>query len=653
MGPVPPGVRLIARAAAPAVSVPLELLRFSTAGSVDGGKSTLIGRLLYDTHRVCEDRLDAVERATRRRGEEGINLALLSDGLRSDREHNITIDVAHHYFATTRRTFVITDTPGHVQYTRNMVTGASSADVAVVLVDAQTGMLTQSRRHLFIAALLRVAHVMVAVNKMDLLGSRQDEYHRICRECRVYAERLRIADVRFVPISALHGDNVVARSAAMPWYSGPTLLEYLERVEAGRHVDSRGFRFPVQYVISTHGCRGLAGRVASGSVSPGDEVLVLPSGHAARVRAIAVADRAVDEAVSGDSVVITLDEDLDVGRGDMLTRRPNQPQVGTRLDAALCWFDARPLVTDVPYEVQQTTRSVRARVTRLVHTVDVDTLAHENAATLQCNDIGLVEITTGEPICFDPYARDRATGSFILVNPFTHATVAAGMIYGRAEPPAIVSVRTATPAAEPTVPRATRIHRGEREAQNGHAAAVLWFTGLSGSGKTTLAHALERRLFAAGCRTMLLDGDALRAGLCRDLRFSAADRSENVRRAGEVARIGFDHGLLVICAFISPYARDRADVRALFPKGRFVEVFVDCPVEECARRDPKGLYARARAGTLARMTGLDDPFEPPVAADVVVRTERQTVEAIVTVLVANLVHRGLVRDGFSTPAATS
>ena len=615
-----------------------ELLRLTTAGSVDDGKSTLIGRLLLDTGSVPEDQLAAVERATRRRGGGGVDLSLLTDGLRAEREQGITIDVAYRYFATPRRKFIIADTPGHVQYTRNMVTGASTADLAVVLVDAARGVLPQSRRHGFIASLLGIPHVVVAVNKMDTVDWDAGTFDAIVAEYRDFAQRLEIGSLSFVPVSALHGDNVAVASENAPWYDGPTLLHHLENAHVGAGRNRIDFRFPIQYVVRSGG-RGLAGRVASGTVSPGEEVAILPAGTRSRVRSVGTFDGPVAEAGAGDSVVVTLEDEVDAGRGDMLVRRMNLPTVATECDATLCWMGDAPLDTAVPYLLRHTTRTVRARVTKLVYRIDVDTLHRERVDALGTNDIGRVEITTASPLCFDPYRINRETGSFVLIDPFTHATVAAGMIRA--------GVRSAddeerTEASPNVAWEGWNVPRAERERRNGHRAVVVWLTGLPGAGKTTAARALERELFRLGCSTMLLDGDQLRHGLTGDLGFSADDRRENVRRVGEVASLFFQQGSIVLCSLVSPFRADRDRVRSMLPEGSFIEVHVECGVEECRRRDPKGLYARAERGEIPELTGVSSPYEAPERPELVLRTDRETADASVARLLAHLRERGIL-----------
>ncbi|MGH7482519.1 MAG: sulfate adenylyltransferase subunit CysN, partial [Longimicrobiales bacterium] len=464
----------------------MDLLRFTTAGSVDDGKSTLIGRLLYDTKSIFQDQLDAIEDASRRRGEEGVNLALLMDGLRAEREQKITIDVAYRYFATPARKFIIADTPGHIQYTRNMVTGASTAELAIVLIDARKGVLTQSKRHGFIASLLRIPHVLVAVNKMDLVDFDEAVFDRIVAEYSEFAEKLDDKDLMFVPISALDGDNVVTKSERTPWYDGGTLLHALETVNVGASRNLLDFRLPVQYVIRPHqDYRGFAGRIASGTVAAGEDVVVLPSGHASRIRAVETADGAIEEATAPDSVVVTLEDEVDVTRGDMIVRRLNLPVVAERFEAMLCWMSETPLRADGRYVLMHTTRTVQARVEALVYRIDVDTLHRQDATELGLNDIGRVRIRTGQPIFFDPYSVNRDTGGFILVDPFTNVTVGGGMIRGevRRAPESEPEPESERPTSPNVVWEAWNVPREEREARQGHKAAALWLTGLSGSGK--------------------------------------------------------------------------------------------------------------------------------------------------------------------------
>ncbi|MEN8375254.1 MAG: sulfate adenylyltransferase subunit CysN [Gemmatimonadota bacterium] len=627
-----------------------DLLRFTTAGSVDDGKSTLIGRLLYDTKSIFEDQLEALEGASRRSGEDGLNLALLTDGLRAEREQKITIDVAYRYFATPRRKFIIADTPGHEQYTRNMVTGASTAHLAVVLVDARKGVLTQSRRHAFISSLLGIPHMVVAVNKMDLVDWSMDAFDEIADEFRSFAAKLNVRDIVFIPISALEGDNVARRSERTDWYQGPSLLHHLESVNISADRNLVDFRFPVQYVIRPHqDFRGFAGEVASGTISVGEEVVALPSGRATRVTQIHSARGPVEEGLAGDPLVIGLADDIDVSRGDMIVRRRNLPQVGRRMEAMLCWMSETPLEVGRPLLVRHTTRAARAYVTNVLYRIDVDTLHREDAQTLALNEIGRVEVETADPVFFDPYRVNRSTGAFVLVDAFTNTTVGAGMIRGGVQTPGDLARADAEGAERPASPdvrwEPEALAREEREARNGHRAAVVWFTGLSGSGKSTLARAVERRLYDIGCSTMLLDGDRVRHGLSGDLAFSPEDRTENIRRVGEVARLFFEQGSIALCTFLSPYARDRDRARSLVPDGRFFEVYVRCDIEECRRRDSKGLYERAERGEITGLTGVTAPYEEPVSPELLAPSDDLGVDELAERVVAMLRSAGILPAG--------
>lgn len=614
----------------------MDLLRFTTAGSVDDGKSTLIGRLLFETKSIFDDQLEAIAGASRALGEDQTNLALLTDGLRAEREQKITIDVAYRYFATPRRKFIIADTPGHVQYTRNMVTGASTADLAIVLVDATKGVLTQSRRHAFIASLLAIPHMVVAINKMDLVDFSESVYEDIVATFAGFAAKLTTKDITYLPISALEGDNVIERSVRMSWYRGGPLLHVLETVSVGARTNAIDFRFPVQTVIRPHQAfRGYAGMVASGSVTTGDDVVVLPSGVTTKIKTIETFDGALDTAGSGDSVVLTTADEIDISRGDMIVRRRNVPEVAHGLDAYLCWMDTTPLAVGKTYLLAHTTRRVQATIDHLEYRVDVDTLHRHDALTLELNDIGRAQITTADPVFVDSYLLNSATGSFILIDPQTNATVAAGMIRGTAQ--------RAPRVAAGAVWQDWNIDRERREAQHGHPAAVVWLTGLSGAGKTTIAREVEQRLFEAGHHTMLLDGDQLRHGLCGDLGFSPADRTENIRRAGEVARLFFESGAIVLCAFVSPYRGDRDAVRALLPEGRFVEVFVKADADTCRARDTKGLYAKARVGAVQQLTGVSAPYEEPPSPELVVDTTATSVEEACSLVLGTLHARGLIK----------
>lgn len=633
----------------------MDLLRFTTAGSVDDGKSTLIGRLLYDSKAIFEDQLDAIEQASLNRGEDGINLALLTDGLRAEREQGITIDVAYRYFATPKRKFIIADTPGHVQYTRNMVTGASTADLAVVLIDARHGVLTQSKRHGFIASLLRIPHIVVAVNKMDLVGYAEDVFSSIEREYTAFSARLDIHDITFIPVSARNGDNVVDRSQHMDWYHGPTFLHKLEHLHIASDRNLIDFRFPVQIVLRPHqNFRGYAGTIASGVIRPGEEVIALPSGKKTRIKGITTFDGDVDAAGADQPVVLTIEDEIDISRGDMLVRPGNIPQVNNGVGAMVCWMSEEPLDRNRHYIMQHTTREVKAFVDKVTYRVDVDSLHREPADTLQLNEIGRVQLTTAQPLYFDPYRINQETGAFILVDPFSHNTVAAGMIRGATRTAEEVSENAAafsrkafeaarTAMRSPDVVwEGLNIPRAEREAVNGHEAAVVWFTGLSGSGKTTVARSLERRLFDAGVKSMLLDGDYLRHGLCGDLGFSASDRAENIRRIGETARLFFEQGSVVLCTFVSPYRDDRNRVRALVPQGRFLEVFVKVDLETAKGRDPKGLYAKADHGEIPNLTGVSAPYEAPAKPEVTLETATMSVEEAVEMVWQALLSAGII-----------
>jgi bifunctional enzyme CysN/CysC len=619
----------------------MDLLRFTTAGSVDDGKSTLIGRLLHDTKSIFEDQMEQVRSASRKLGDEGLNLALLTDGLRAEREQKITIDVAYRYFATPRRKFIIADTPGHVQYTRNMVTGASTADLAVILVDARRGVLTQSKRHAFITSLLGIPHIIVAVNKMDLVDFSEEVYDDVRAEFGDFATKLTVKDISYVPISALHGDNVASWSPRMPWYEGGPLLHKLESATVGARRNHIDFRFPVQYVLRPNqGFRGYAGTVASGSVGPGEEVLVLPSQQRTSVRSVETFEGPIEEAFSGRAVVLTTEDEVDISRGDMLVRRRNVPFVDDRFEAYLCWMNEEAMEPGRPYRLLHTTRDVQAFVEGIDYRVDVDTLHREQADRLKLNEIGRVEISTSRPLFFDSYRVNSATGSFVLVDPHTHATVAGGMIRGvasRLDEAAASSEERASvrPVSPGVVWEGWNIPRAEREGETGHSAVLVWFTGMSGAGKSTIARSVERRLFERGIRTMLLDGDQVRHGLSGDLGFSDADRSENIRRVGEVAKLFFEQGSVVLCSFVSPFRADRERVRALFPEGRVVEVYVHAPLDVLRGRDTKGLYEKEASGEVV-LPGSDAPYEAPVRPEVEIDTSRVEVEAAVARVIERL-----------------
>lgn len=598
-----------------------QLLRVATAGSVDDGKSTLIGRLLYDSKSIFEDQLEAVERSSRERGDEYANLALLTDGLRAEREQGITIDVAHRYFATPHRKFIIADTPGHEQYTRNMVTGASTADLALILVDARKGVLEQTRRHAFLSTLLGIPHLVLCVNKMDLVGWSQERFEEIKEEFRQFAIKLDVHDLTFIPVSALLGDNIVARTENMSWYDGPSLLHHLEQVHIASDRNLIDARFPVQYVIrpqkqtdaDLHDFRGYAGTVASGVFKPGDEIVALPSGFTSTVKAVhGPGGDVIDEAFAPSAVCIELTDDLDVSRGDQLCRLNNRPQVGQEIDAMVCWLTEQTTLSENNrYSLLHTTRSTKAQIVKLDYRLDVNSLHRdEKAESLSLNEIGRISIKTQQPLMFDPYRRNRVTGSFILVDETTGNTVAAGMING----PTLKESRVVWHSSE--------VSREERATTGG----TVWLTGLSASGKSTIAVELKRRLVAAGIPAYRLDGDNLRHGLNADLGFSAEDRAENVRRVGAVAQLFADSGAVAVACLISPYREDRDRVRAAHEAAglKFVEVYVDTPIEQCEARDPKGMYAKARAGEIKGFTGVDDPYEAPASPELVIRPEDGT-----------------------------
>ena len=605
-----------------------DLLRLSTAGSVDDGKSTLIGRLLHDTHAIYEDQLASLQRAAAARGADRIDLAFLTDGLKAEREQGITIDVAYRYFATPKRLFIIADTPGHEQYTRNMVTGASTAALALILVDARKGVLTQSKRHGFLAALLGIQHVVVAVNKMDLVGYSEEAFERIAADYAAFAAKLDLPDLTFIPISALEGDNVVAPSPRLPWYKGAPLLPHLETVQVAGHRNLIDFRFPVQYVLRPDpDFRGYSGQIAGGIVRVGDEVRVLPSGQTSRVKRIVTFDGDLEYAFTPQSVTLCLDDEIDIGRGDMLVHPHNLPRVDTDLEAMLVWMDGQRFQIGKQYLIKQTTRLIRGQFTRLHYKIDPNELHRLPAGELQLNEIGRVEMHLFKPLFCDEYRRNRNTGSFIVIDPLTNGTVGAGMIIERE-----IHRGGAARAAERagTIDRNVTAHTGhvtgaDRERLLRQKPATIWLTGLSGAGKSTIAYALERRLLDAGQACYVLDGDNIRLGLNRDLGFSPDDRKENIRRIAAVARLFNDAGLLVITAFISPYREDRNGARQTVGAEHFVEVFVDAPLAVCEGRDPRGLYRKARAGQIAEFTGVSAPYEPPAQPECRVRTDTTSV----------------------------
>ncbi|SDG99607.1 adenylylsulfate kinase /sulfate adenylyltransferase subunit 1 [Bradyrhizobium sp. Rc2d] len=592
-------------------------LRFVTCGSVDDGKSTLVGRLLYDSKTLLDDQLDALASESRTVGTTGgdLDFALLVDGLQAEREQGITIDVAYRFFATPLRRFIVADTPGHAQYTRNMATGASNADLAVVLIDARKGVITQTRRHSHILSLLGVRHVVLAVNKMDLIGFDGGRFAAITAEYLTLAGQLGISQVQCIPVVAPDGDNIVAASTRMPWYTGPTVTAYLESVDVSGDVSQRPFRLPVQWVNRPHAdFRGFCGRIASGTIRAGDAVAVQPSGRPTQVARILTPGGERDRAAAGESVTLTLADEIDVSRGDVLTAG-STPQISDQLAAHLVWFDDQAMVAGRRYVLKCGTASIGAVITSLEHRIAIDTMAQESATTLDANQIGQVHLRLDRPLVFEAYRDDRNMGSFILIDPISHRTAAAGMV-------------------DLSLSRATNIHRHRLAVDKSVRArlkqqrpCVLWFTGFSGAGKSTIADLVDRRLAELGRHAALLDGDNLRHGINRDLGFSSAERMENVRRVAEIAALFVDAGMIALVALISPFRSERALARQRVETSEFIEIHVATPLAECERRDPKGLYRKARAGELTGFTGIDDPYEAPQAPEISIDTSELSSEA--------------------------
>lgn len=587
------------------------LLRFLTCGSVDDGKSTLIGRLLYETKLIFEDQLAALERDSRKHGTVGedIDFALLVDGLEAEREQGITIDVAYRFFATDRRKFIVADTPGHEEYTRNMATGASTADLAIVLVDSRQGILRQTRRHSYIASLLGIRHIVLAVNKIDLVAYDQSVYDGIVSDYLAFATDLGFATVRPIPLSALHGDNVTQKSGRMAWYDGPALLDHLENVGVENDYLERPFRFPVQLVNRPNqDFRGFAGQVASGRIAVGDEVTVAKSGQTSRVSEIVTYDGNLQAAIEGQAVTIVLEDQLEVSRGNLLVAPTDRPHIADQFQAHLIWFSHDAMLPGRSYILRTEVDSVNATVTALKHSIDINSFARVAAKSLRMNEVGACNLSTQSPIAFDSYRDNRVTGNFILIDRFTNATVGAGMIDHPLR------------RAQNVHWQALDVNKEARAAMKHQTPAVLWFTGLSGSGKSTIANTLEKLLHAKGKHTYMLDGDNVRHGLTRDLGFTAEDRVENIRRVAEVARLMADAGLIVLVSFIAPFRSERRLAREMLTDGEFIEIFVDTPLEECIRRDPKGLYKRALSGEIKNFTGLDSPYELPENPEIHLRT---------------------------------
>jgi len=622
-----------------------DMLRFLTAGSVDDGKSTLIGRLLYDSKMIYEDQLAAVIEDSTVHGttDTDFDPALLTDGLKAEREQGITIDVAYRYFSTDKRNFIIADTPGHEQYTRNMATGASTCDLAIILVDARHGVLEQTRRHSFIASLLGIRHLAVCVNKMDLVDYSQEVFERICRQYEGFAAKLEDIDMHFIPVSALRGDNVVDPSENMPWFQGGSLLYYLETVPVSTDRNLIDLRFPVQYVLRPDlNYRGYCGTVGSGILRKGNEVVVLPSGRQSRVASISTFDGEIEEAFPPMAVTVTLEDEVDVSRGDMIVHPNNRPHVAQDFEAIVVWMNDEPLELNGSYLVKSTTNMVPATVTGLQYRFDVNSLHRIEAETLHANEIGRIQVSAHRQICFDAYNRNRSTGCFIVVDRNTNATVGAGMILDREKLAEQPIEATAAPKSTHIRREASGVSVDERATLLKQKPATLWLTGLSGSGKSTIARDLERALFDRGQACFILDGDNIRHGLNRDLGFSASDRTENIRRVSEVAALLNDAGLIVITSFISPYREDRAGAREIIGDNRFVEIHVDTPIEVCEERDPKGLYKKARAGEIAQFTGIDAPYEAPETPEVTLKTADTPVEESTAQIIAYLEQQGLL-----------
>lgn len=622
-----------------------ELLRVLTAGSVDDGKSTLIGRLLYDTQLIYEDQLAAVRRDSERRGATGgeLDLSLLMDGLKAEREQGITIDVAYRYFTTGKRKFIIADCPGHEQYTRNMATGASTCDLAIILIDARNGVLRQTKRHSFIVTLLGIRHVAVAVNKMDLVGYSQEIFERIKRDYTEFAARLEITDLRFIPLSALKGDNVVEPSTNMPWYKGETLLHYLEAVHIASDRNLIDLRLPVQYVNRPHlGFRGYCGTIASGLLRTGDELIVLPSGQRSRVASIVTYDGEIPEAFPPMAVSVTLSDEIDVSRGDMLAHPNNLPRLERTFEAMVVWMAEEPLLPGKQYLVKQTTNMVTGQVSTIRYRLDVNTLQREPVPALGMNEVGRCTVTVSRPIAFDPYRKNRATGAFIFIDRLTNRTVGAGMIVDRETSLRLLQDHWGGDT-RPTAAKAriSEVSGQERSARFGQRPVTILLTGLSGSGKTTIAYALERRLFDAGRAICVLDGRQVRQTISRDLGFSMGERSENMRRAADVARLINEAGLVCICSFLAPSREVRDKARATIGADRFLEVYVSAPLEVCRAREREEAYAKADSGEIPDFPGVSAAYDVPKCPDLVLPTEILSVDECVTKLLELLRERGV------------
>jgi bifunctional enzyme CysN/CysC len=612
-----------------------DLLRFITCGSVDDGKSTLIGRLLYESKMIFEDQLAALAADSKKVGTRGgeMDFALLVDGLSAEREQGITIDVAYRFFSTDKRKFIVADTPGHEQYTRNMITGASTAELAVILIDARKGVLTQTRRHSYLVSLLGIRRVVLAINKMDLVDYSRDVFENINHDYREFASRIGLMDITCIPLSAVNGDNVVKAAATMPWYTGPTLVEHLENVPVGDDVATKPFRMPVQWVNRPNlDFRGFAGVVVSGAVSVGSSVRVLPSGHRSRVARILVGGRDAETASAGESVTVTLADEIDVSRGDVLAASDSPPPVADQFEATIVWMHSRPMLQGRSYLMKLGTKTVTATVAPLKYKVNVNTLEQLAAKKLELNDIGVCGIELSQAIAFEPYRENRDLGAFILIDRITNTTVGAGLLHFALHRSDNVHWQTLD------------INKSARAEMKHQKPCVIWFTGLSGAGKSTIANLVEKRLHALGRHTYLLDGDNVRHGLNKDLGFTDADRVENIRRISEVARLMVDAGLIVLVSFISPFRAERRMARELLQAGEFFEVFVDTPLAVAETRDPKGLYKKARRGDLKNFTGVDSPYEEPENPELRIKTTELAPEQAAEAILQNLRRAGVVPD---------
>ncbi|GAA5507216.1 sulfate adenylyltransferase subunit CysN [Novipirellula caenicola] len=625
-----------------------QLLRFITCGSVDDGKSTLIGRLLYDSKMIYEDQLSQLEADSKKIGTTGgdFDPALLTDGLKAEREQGITIDVAYRYFSTAKRKFIIADTPGHEQYTRNMATGASSADLAVILIDARHGVLTQTRRHSFIVSLLGIRHVIVAVNKMDIVDFDEQRFNEICDDYRAFATRLDLPDLHFIPISALKGDNLVDRSENMPWYSGSTLMNFLETVYIGSDRNLQDFRLPVQYVNRPNlNFRGFCGTISSGIIRPGEEIMVLPSRQKSKVKEIVTFDGNLDEAFAPLSITLTLEDEIDASRGDMIVREGNLPKSRDHIDAMLVWMDAGAMVPGKTYLFKHTTQTLPGTIDTLKYRVDVNTLHREPAPQLELNEIGRVSISLSGPIHFDAYRRNRSTGAFIVIDRITNATVAAGMILDKSGDNDSKSIwdddLQASDSGDPN--EVSAVTPAEREARFGQKPATILLTGLTGSGKTSIALAVERKLFEEGRAAAMIDGESVRRGLSRDLGFSAADRSENLRRSAHLAQALNQAGMICVAAFVAPSEEVRSKVGKLIGEDRFLVIHVATPVNVCRTRDTKGQYAKADAGELLNFPGVTAEYDEPKNPDLTLDASQQSIDECADAIIKLLRTQGIIR----------